>query len=733
MIKKEKFEKLRKYLTIFAIVCCCVLVFPQVRIFIIEIGEKILGRGLNHDIWMKILLENSLCVICFFSICLIFVILPAFLIKCIQVVFTKYGKIVFVFISIGIVSISIIVRTVGIFFLFLISFSLMWVLVLQKMKDWRSSFIAAFLCFSVFIWFLTEALSLFRILTPSGILCGWIVYNVILLTIFFRLYKNGKEQIKMTQVFPFQWEYRALIFILAVTFFIAVAYPPNNWDSMTYHLPRIEHWLQNKSLSHYYTSNNRQLLSAPFAEILILQGRALSGGDYLVNLVQWFSFFGSIIGISKIAGRLGMNKKMQIISALFLATIPMAILQASSTQTDLVATFFLICLAERFLAWRKTGILFESLAFGLALGLSILTKGTAYPIAFPFVFCFAVICLKHFRKQFIGGCLAAVLCLTLNFPHYTRNYVAFNNPLGAHSGTVSNFTIKSFVITFFADINSNLALPVRQKRLDAINKSLDSLWDILKTNNTVFPFGRPGIQGMGSLATFHEDSVLNILHMVLVVIAFILLFSGKKRNMYGLLVIGSWCIFAYCIPWQPWITRLQLPLFALSAPVFSLAFENKDKFRKLFIFSIISFSILHLVLNRSRPLLVIPGITSEKTVWNTPRGELVFVNRHRDTSYTDACAAVVQAGTKNLGIIIGGDSWEYPLWRYIRKNADNNIKITHVREDALDDNIDALFILDRQIPAVVTNEDNINTNNPLVLGRNMQNKAEWRVLYSGNH
>jgi hypothetical protein len=531
----------------------------------------------------------------------------------------------------------------------------------------------------------------------------------------------------MSQVFTFQWEYGFLAFFLVVTFFIAVAYPPTNFDSMTYHLPRIEHWLQNKSLNHYYSSINRQLLSAPFAEILIMQGRALSGDDYLANLVQWFSLFGSIIGISKIAGRLGMNKKMQIISALFFATIPMAILQASSTQTDLVATFLLICLAERFLAWLKTGTLFESLAFGLALGLSILTKGTAYSIAFPFVICFAVICIKHFRKRFIGGCLAAVLCLALNFPHYTRNYVAFKNPLGAHSGTVSNFTIKSFVITFFADINSNLALPVSQKRLDAINMSLDNLWDFLKTDNTVFPYGRPAIQGIGSIVTFHEDSVLNILHIVYVFFAFVLLFSGKKRNMYGLLVIGSWCMFAYCIPWQPWITRLQLPLFALSAPVFSLAFENKNNLRKIFVFSLISFSILPLVLNQNRPLLFVPGITSGKTVWNTNHDELVFANRYTDSSYTNACETVIQAGTQTLGIIIGGDSWEYPLWRYIRKNSDNKIRIIHVKEDTLD-NVDMLFILDKMIPAVISNKNNIKTDKPLVLGRNMQNKAEWKIL-----
>jgi hypothetical protein len=51
-----------------------------------------------------------------------------------------------------------IIKTILTFFLFLVSFSLTWLFVLQKMKDWRSSFIVAFLYFGVFVCFLTEIL-----------------------------------------------------------------------------------------------------------------------------------------------------------------------------------------------------------------------------------------------------------------------------------------------------------------------------------------------------------------------------------------------------------------------------------------------------------------------------------------------------------------------------------------------------------------------------------------------
>jgi len=746
MINKEKIEKILKCLVIFAIACCCILLLPQVRRLIIEITEKVIGRELkDHGKWMRMQLMYSLfaifCLIVFLTYLFRKTIIHVPILGNIFIFLHKYKKKLLIFASIAIIVSSAVIitrvmwldkgfilRTIGTFILFFISFLLMLILILQKIKDWRSSFIVAFISFGVFVYVLTEILSLFKTLTPSGILCGWIFYIVVLLTLFIRLYKKGKIYIKLPQFSPYQWEYGVLAIILYVTFFIAVVYPPNNYDSMTYHLPRIEHWLQNKNLNHYYSSNVRQLIFAPFAEIIILQGRALSGDDYLMNLVQWFSFLGTIIGVSKIAGHLGMNKKMQIITALFFATVPMAILQASSTQTDLVETFCIICMTERLLAWRKTGTLFESITFGIALGLSILTKGTAYPIAFPFVLYFAVICIKYFRKRFIGGCLAAILCLLINMPHYTRNYMVFNNPLGAHPDTVSNFTIKSFVITFFADINSNLAFPIPQRWLDKLNISLNKMWEFIEINDKVLPYGPPQIQVIGSLIVLNEDSAINILHIVLIIIAFIILLSSKKRNMYILLIIGSWCMFAYCIPWQPWITRLQLPLFALSAPVLSLAFENKEKFKKVFIILMISYAILPLVCNRSRPLLHIFGVTNEKKVWNTPRDEFLPIS----TSYSDACASIVQARIQNLGIIIGEDSVEYPLWRYIRKNSDKKINIIHISEDQIDNQLDALFILDKPIPDSILQSleiNNLDTTSPLVLARDLYNKSEWRILY----
>ena len=740
----EKLNKLLEIVLVVAISCCCVLLFPQVRSFIVGIMEKIPEfRISNPDGWMNAILKASLFAILYFSI---FLVLSSRRVlnevnKTINLhCFPKIMTLVLFFGILILFSIQLyfnatyinpvtILKTAGAFFLFLIGFALTWVLVLQKMKDWRSSFVVSFLFFGIYVYLLSEVLSFFKTLTPLGILCGWLVYILFLLVFSIRLYKKGKMQLRIPPIYPFQWEYVVLAVILSITFFLAVAYPPETYDSMTYHLPRIEHWLQNKNLSHYYTSIDRQLHAAPFAEILILHGRALSGDDYLANLVNWFSLLGSIIGISRIAGHLGMNRKMQITAALFFATVPMAVLQASSTFTDLIAAFCIICMAERFLAWRKNGTFFESLGFGSSLGLSILTKGTLYPIALPFVLCFAVISIKHYRRRFTGACLAAILCLTLNLPLYTRNYVSFGNPLGgAFDGAMSNFSVKSFAITFIENIRVNIPLPLRSGSplLIKLNEWLDKMWDIVNAD-TIFS-SRPRIEGFLTIVTFWEGSAKNFLNMILLVITFIILFVSKKRNVYYLLVIGSWCAFAYCIKWWPWTGRLQLPLFALSAPVFSAAFENKDKIRRFSIYALTCFVILPLTLNYSRPLLSFPRITNIKTIWNTSRNDLIFFGD--DGSYADACAVIAQAGIQNLGLIIGRNTWEYPLWSYIRHNSDNQIRIVHVMENNVSNDIDALFILDRQAPDIIPVEENFDLSAPLVLTRNNKKKSGWEIIYS---
>ena len=94
--------------------------------------------------------------------------------------------------------------------------------------------------------------------------------------------------------------------IALTTAVIALVAPPNNWDSMTYHMSRVEHWRVNNSVAHYPTNIEWQLYLNPWAEFAILQFQTLGfGSDRLANLVQWFAFVGSMVGVSLLVRILG--------------------------------------------------------------------------------------------------------------------------------------------------------------------------------------------------------------------------------------------------------------------------------------------------------------------------------------------------------------------------------------------------------------------------------------------
>ena len=94
-------------------------------------------------------------------------------------------------------------------------------------------------------------------------------------------------------------------FIVCVVGLVAAVAPPNTNDALTYHMPRVVHWIQDRSVAFYPTHILRQLYLSPGSEFILLHFQILSGSDHLANFVQWFSMLGSAVAVSLIAKELG--------------------------------------------------------------------------------------------------------------------------------------------------------------------------------------------------------------------------------------------------------------------------------------------------------------------------------------------------------------------------------------------------------------------------------------------
>ena len=220
-------------------------------------------------------------------------------------------------------------------------------------SDPRSSILSAAVFWGVLVAAVTEVLSLFNALTIIYLLFCWGAFTMGTAFLAARHISTVKTQLCSPKSRPPFVEIAIIIPIVVVllfTGFIALVGWPNQWDTMVYHLSRVDHWVQNRSIGFYPTHIVRQLFNPPWAEYAILHLTQLGGDERFANLIQWFSMVGSLIGVSLIAKHLGASRQGQIFSALVCVLIPMGILQAPSTQNDYITAFWLVCLAEAVLA-----------------------------------------------------------------------------------------------------------------------------------------------------------------------------------------------------------------------------------------------------------------------------------------------------------------------------------------------------------------------------------------------
>ncbi|NBE82184.1 hypothetical protein [Micromonospora rubida] len=189
--------------------------------------------------------------------------------------------------------------------------------------------------------------------------------------------------------------------LVLVELLIALLAEPNNFDSQTYHLPKVEHWVAQGGLEFWPTAIHRQVTIPPGAEYLLLHLRLFTGGDALHNLVQWAAGVGCLLAATRITAQLGGGRRAQLLTAFVLATTPMVALQATSTQTDLVCAAWVACVATLALdGLRRRAGAGTLLLLGAATGLTAVTKTSGLIGVGPLLLLWGI---GQLRLAFLGG------------------------------------------------------------------------------------------------------------------------------------------------------------------------------------------------------------------------------------------------------------------------------------------------------------------------------------------
>ena len=130
-----------------------------------------------------------------------------------------------------------------------------------------------------FIAVSTEILSLIHWISFTAILTAWLFFLLVCFIAMSIHWRKHHFSLPVLQRLSFLKVtlYATIAFMLVTTFASAILYPPNNWDSMTYHMARVTNWISNKSVAFYPTSITRQNYQMPLAEFAMMHVQLLTG------------------------------------------------------------------------------------------------------------------------------------------------------------------------------------------------------------------------------------------------------------------------------------------------------------------------------------------------------------------------------------------------------------------------------------------------------------------------
>ncbi|MBN1267929.1 MAG: hypothetical protein JXA25_20725 [Anaerolineales bacterium] len=570
----------------------------------------------------------------------------------------------------------------------------------EENGGWRAGVLSAIILWFAVIWLSTEVLSAFTILTQFTVLGVWIVS---LAAVLYRCWTISARHpqlrlrgysLSFKKLFPAG----ILIFcIFLISFAVAVIAPPNNNDSISYHLPRVLHWIQNRSVDFYPTVIARQLFMPPLAEYGLLQMVILGESDASLGLLQWICFAGAVLGVSLSSRWLGVGKRGQWMAALFAATLPMAILQSTSTQNDLVAAFFAIALLERILRVlsQKRIEPVSILWISLITALGMYTKGTFAAFCIPFLVMLGIFTLRRegLRKAFILASSVLLLTTLVSAPLWIRNTMAYGCFLGpeVYLSSQQGLFYKPLVLlsNLIKNFSFHLSTPVgtlnlffkgvyvRIHELIGINLETTSLHQ----GNGNFSF---------SAFSNHEDLAGNPVHFLffLVVSTWIILRGWKKlsgiQKTFAAFWALSWLFFSFLFPWQPWGSRLQLSLFILGAPLVAIPFDGPAFKRRDYTAAVGLFllALPWLLFNKIRPVLGFRPYTAVPSVFTASNNVILYANRPnvRD-SFTRLTRVIIQADCDSIGMEIDSSDPEYFLWRSVEAPFDGTT-LEHIHSEA---------------------------------------------------
>lgn len=459
----------------------------------------------------------------------------------------------------------------------------------------------------------------------------------------------------------------------------AIEFVPNNFDSMTYHLARVVYWLQNGSVEPYPTNILRQVVHPPGAEYLLLALQAIARSDRLANMVQLTAWAMLVFAAPPLVRSFGAPRRVAGWAGVLMGTIPVGLLEASSTQNDLVATLMgvaivLACLP--FLHGRRSWQWHDLLLLGATGAGGLLVKPTALVVAAPVVVWAFFAACRSLRER--------------------RDWIELGRGAGAGLAILLAAAAPAMLtwlsVPDSSSVTEGFVYPGVAEPLDRLVNALRGFARQMPLPDRLTGWLAPpttrGCPSPNSLCSqfmfeFQEDFVGNIGHAFFATGSMLLgAFRWRGLPQRSRLALASlpagWLLFHALFRDNIWLTRLQLPLFGLGVLVL-VAFGARRGRRALsaaslppILMLLVAYGALTVSRNLSRP----PSLDPRAVAFDASSAAYyMYAPKGVEEAHASAVKALRATGCRRLGMYIGGDSYDYPLaWRAVQ----DGVEVRHV-------------------------------------------------------
>ena len=469
-----------------------------------------------------------------------------------------------------------------------------------QIKFAKQKFIINF-SIAIIIWyailiFITELLSIFKVLTFSVVFVFWLFLSGgEILYLFFHKKNITIKLINIIKNKINDWKndyisillFCVICFILLCSTYFAITTVPNVYDSMTYHMARIMFWIEHRSVEYYMTNIPRQLWIPAYPEYINLHVFILTNNDIFANMAQNFSAYGCVIITYHILkDYFSISRRKSLFGVFFIISANIFWVESTTTQTDMIAAFMmmniinvLLFLSDNICLIKNKYNIFVFIVTGLACGILYGIKSNAcisILIFIIYIFLYRIYKKDKLIDLIIFSFISVFSAIFISLPIFLRNFKYFGDFLVMkYTSTVSigSFSPRYIIINLVKNISS--VLPSSDTG-GAINYTVRSFSNFLGVDVNSCPISFNNCL-YSVYYSCHMDLASARMNMIIILISTgliicKLIFMNNKRwggiekkDVVASIFIFQFYITSIIVRWQPWVVRLLLPSLILAS------------------------------------------------------------------------------------------------------------------------------------------------------------------------